>query len=213
MHISFIADKYMPSTTRLTIGRYRHQVFVQGLQWKLPAVDDIERDEFDVASAMHVLVYDDAGALIGYARLLPTTQPYLLGTHFPHLVDGGLLPCSRFVWELSRFAASDVANVVDGDWPPVQSQVGERLLREAIRFVASQGGRQIVFCTTVAIERLAMHRGFDVERLGPPHYDGNDWLVAARIHCNQLTIGANVKAGVPTLKPAHPTSQAAPVFA
>ena len=68
MHISFIADKFMPNTTRQAIGKYRHQVFVKELQWELPAAGEIEQDEFDVESAVHVLARGEHGGLVGVGR-------------------------------------------------------------------------------------------------------------------------------------------------
>ncbi|MEO8153328.1 MAG: acyl-homoserine-lactone synthase [Rhizobacter sp.] len=191
----------MPSTTRVAIGRYRHQVFVQTLQWKLPSEGEVEQDEFDVASAVHVVASDAESEIVGYARLLPTTQNYLLGTHFPHLIDGGQPPSSPDIWELSRYAAFDMSCAVAGRCPSMQTRVGKRLLLGATRYVASQGGRQIVFCTTAAIERLALRWGVDIERLGSAQFDGNDWLVAARIHCNQRTNDALVDVRGPTPSP------------
>lgn len=213
MHISFIADRFMPSTTRLLVGTYRHQVFVQGLQWDLPAQAGIEQDDFDVAAAVHVLVRGDDGALVGYARLLPTTQRYLLATHFPQLIESGQPVRSPFVWELSRYAASDPTRGNDTGGLLVQTRVGKRLLLEATRFVTSQGGHEIVFCTTVPIERLALRWGVDIERLGTPHHDGHDWLVGARIHCNQRTSDALVETQSAATAPPQRSHQAEPAFA
>lgn len=209
MHISFIADKFMPNTTRQAIGKYRHQVFVKELQWELPAAGEIEQDEFDVESAVHVLARGEHGGLVGYARLLPTTQSYLLATHFPQLVDGGKPVRSPFVWELSRYAASDVSCSAATRSLQMQTRVGKRLLLEATRYVESQGGHQIVFCTTLAIERLAQRWGVDIERLGPAQHDGSEWLVGARIHCNPRTRAALSERR--THAPAHaPTFTASP---
>lgn len=213
MHISFIADRFMPNTTRQAIGKYRHQVFVQKLQWELPALGDIEQDEFDVDSAVHVLARDDNGAVIGYARLLPTTQNYLLATHFPQLVEGGKPVRSPFVWELSRYAASDVSCGAATRSLQMQTRVGKRLLLEATRYVASQGGLQIVFCTTLAIERLAQRWGVDIERLGRAQHDGHEWLVAARIHCNQRTHDALTESRPRPPAPIHSPSHALPALA
>ena len=213
MHISFIADRFMPSTTRQAIGRYRHQVFVRSLQWELPATGDIELDEFDVESAVHVLARGEHGAVVGYARLLPTTQNYLLATHFPQLIEGGKPVCSPFVWELSRYAASDVSCGAATRSLQMQTRVGKRLLLEATRFVESQGGRQIVFCTTLAIERLAQRWGVDIERLGPALHDGHEWLVGARIHCNQRTHGALAESRPRAPAPTPSSSHALPALA
>lgn len=213
MHISFIADKFMPSTTRQAIGRYRHKVFVKELHWELPAEGEIEQDEFDVESAVHVLARGEHGALVGYARLLPTTQNYLLATHFPKLVDGGKPVHSPFVWELSRYAASDVSCGAATRSLQMQTRVGKRLLLEVTRFVESQGGCQIVFCTTLAIERLAQRWGVDIERLGPTRHDGHAWLVAARIHCNQGTHGALTESRPLPPAPTNSSSLAVPALA
>ncbi len=213
MHISFIADKFMPSATRQAIGNYRHHVFVKELHWELPAEGEIEQDEFDVESAVHVLARGEHGALVGYARLLPTTQNYLLATHFPQLFDGDKPVRSPFVWELSRYAASDVSCGAATRSLQMQTRVGKRLLLEATRFVASQCGSQIVFCTTLAIERLAQRWGVDIERLGPAQHVGHEWLVAARIHCNQRTHGALTESRPRPSAPTHSPSHALPALA
>lgn len=202
MQITHIADKALPLLARRAIGRYRHQVFIQSLQWDLPTDGEHEHDEFDAASAMHLIAQDDDAHLIGYARLLPTTQAYLLGTHFSHLIEGGVAPSSPFVWELSRYAACAVGEPAPS--AALQARVGKKLLLEAVRFVALHGGDEIVFCTTVAVERLAVRWGVDIERMGTAQHDGQNWLVAARIHCNDRTYAALLDKPTPLLRPRRP---------
>lgn len=202
MQITHIADKALPLQARRAIGRYRHQVFIQSLQWDLPTDGEHEHDEFDATSAMHLIAQDDEADLIGYARLLPTTQAYLLGTHFSHLIEGGVAPCSPFVWELSRYTASAVNQATPS--ASLQTRVGKKLLLEAVRFVALHGGDEIVFCTTVAVERLAIRWGVDIERMGTAQHDGQNWLVAARIHCNERTYAALLEKRAPVLRPRQP---------
>lgn len=209
MQITPIADKALPPQARRAIGRYRHQVFIQSLQWDLPTDGQHEHDEFDVASATHLLAQDDEAELIGYARLLPTTEAYLLGTHFSHLIEGGVAPSSPFVWELSRYAACAVNQPAAS--AAQQTRVGKKLLLEAVRFVALHGGDEIVFCTTVAVERLAVRWGVDIERMGAAQHDGQNWLVAARIHCNDRTYAALLEKRAPVLRPRQPACAPAPL--
>lgn len=174
----------MPLRMRRAIARYRHRVFVQSLQWQLPAEDEHEQDEFDTAGAMHIVAHVEDCAVIGYVRLLPTTQPYLLATHFRHLLDGNRPPSVPTVWELSRFAASKGLGVAE------QTRVGKRVLLEAVRFVMARGCQRLVFCTTVSIERLAQCWGVDIRRLGPPQPSAGGLLLAACIECNKRTLSA-----------------------
>ncbi|MEQ7874244.1 acyl-homoserine-lactone synthase [Sphingomonas sp. ASV193] len=80
----------------------RKQVFVDLLRWDLPVLDGrFEVDEFDDRHAVYLIVSDRDGGHLGSARLLPTTRPYLLATHFPSLCAS--LPCAPDSWEITRF--------------------------------------------------------------------------------------------------------------
>src|SRR4051812_25521374 len=90
------------------IFSYRYSVFVERLKWTLPdAGAGLEVDQFDRDSTYHVSLRD-ASATVGYARLLPTTEPYLLSEVFPELMNGIEIPRSPDVWELSRFCSFDL---------------------------------------------------------------------------------------------------------
>lgn len=67
---------------------YRHQVFIERLGWELDSIDGLERDQFDRPDTVYVVSRDENGTVTGCARLLPTTQPYLLGDVFPQLLNG-----------------------------------------------------------------------------------------------------------------------------
>ncbi len=190
MQIRIIEDSQLSTATRELLARYRYRVFVESLGWQLAADDGMEADEFDVAHAVHVLALTRSGAMTGYARLLPTTRPYLLATHFPQLLGGAEAPNSPQTWELSRYAACDVRGAEHIGSGPTQTLVGKRVLLEAARYVAARGGREMVFCTTAPIERLAGRWGVDIRRLGRAWHDGTQRLVAAMIQCNRWTFDA-----------------------
>src|ERR1700733_12717169 len=83
------------------IAYYRHKVFIERLGWQLNTHGGHEIDQFDRPHTVYVVVQDDAQNIIGCARLLPTTRPYLLGDIFPHILNGLAPPRSPEVWELS----------------------------------------------------------------------------------------------------------------
>ncbi len=194
MHIARIADEEMSPVTRSAAYAYRYEVFVKSLHWQLPCETGREQDEFDVPPATHLMAYEQSGSLVGYARLLPTTHAYLLATHFAHLLNGALPPSSAAIWELSRFAATEIppcGNAIEGGADPVrQTLIGKLLLLEAIRFVKTRGCQQLLFCTTVGIERLAHRWGVEIGRVGAPQRSEAGLLIAARIECSDKTIRA-----------------------
>ncbi|MHA7237326.1 N-acylhomoserine lactone synthase BspI3, partial [Burkholderia pseudomallei] len=99
----------LPPHVQTDLGAYRYDVFVRRLGWTIAghSLDEhAEWDEFDGPSTIHVVALDDAREICGYARLLPTTGPYLLRDVFAHLLGSSPAPQSPAVWEMSRFAAS-----------------------------------------------------------------------------------------------------------
>ena len=77
------------------VANYRHKVFVEQLGWQLQAIDNAEQDQFDRCDTIYVATRDKQGNISGCARLLPTTQPYLLGDVFPQLLNGMPHPIHR----------------------------------------------------------------------------------------------------------------------
>ncbi len=62
---------------------YRYRVFVEYLGWELNCPNNEELDQFDKVDTAYVVAQDRESNIIGCARLLPTTQPYLLGNISP----------------------------------------------------------------------------------------------------------------------------------
>lgn len=176
MQLRCLADQDLSPALRSAIALYRYQVFVEQMGWELPCAAGCEQDEFDVAGATHVVAFATDGRIVGYGRLLPTTQRYLLETHFSALIHGAPPPCTAAVWELSRFTSSDPQGS-----SAQEVQVGKLVLLAAMRFVATRGGESLVCCTTVAIERLSNRWGVPMGRLGPPQRMGDFLLVAGQI--------------------------------
>jgi len=150
------------------VSRYRHEVFVKKLGWSLKSFDGAELDQFDRPDTVYVVAQDAQGQVNGCARLLPTNQPYLLSEVFPQLMNGLEPPRSSCVWELSRFAAIDFNNQANSLGGQAISPIALELLREAITYVASRGGRRLISVSPVGVERLLCSAGICAQRVGPP---------------------------------------------
>ena len=163
------------------LGTYRRQVFVEILGWDLPSLVGFEQDQFDRPDTVYVVAKSDDGAIAGCARLLPTTEPYLLSEVFPELLNGQPAPRSATVWELSRFAAVDVGSATPVRPGQLSSPIAVALLRAAIRAAACRGARCLITVSPVGIERLLRHAGFQAHRAGPPVVVGGSPLFACWI--------------------------------
>ena len=151
------------------LARYRHRVFVETLGWPLQAREDgLELDKFDRDDTVYVVARNAIDEVVGTARLLPTSRPYLLGEVFPQLLHGQPLPSTPEVWELSRFAAVDFNAASTTPMRQVSSPVAVDLMRETMRVAAKLGAERLITFTSVGAERLLRKGGARVHRAAPP---------------------------------------------
>lgn len=166
------------------IYHLRCQAFRERLNWEVDVVDGRERDRYDDLHPVHVMVRD-AGHVLGCARLLPTTGPYMLKDTFPQLLVGVPAPVSASIWEISRFAVVKQARI-----GLHFTMLPAALIRQIARFALLNHIHEYVFVTTVAFERLAVRLGVHLERLGPPLQMGIEKSVALRVFMDEQTIRA-----------------------
>lgn len=167
------APKALPVGLYEQAARYRQQVFVERLGWKLQTSQGMEADQFDRPDTVYVVAQNHKAEIVGCARLLPTNRPYLLGEIFPQLLNGLSVPCSSDVWELSRFAAGRLDDAKEETanrslLNPMLSPIAEPLLREAIRCVAVHGAKRLITVSPLGVERLLRRAGIEARRAGPP---------------------------------------------
>jgi N-acyl-L-homoserine lactone synthetase len=165
------------------MGDYRHRVFIKKLGWQLRCEDGLEYDQFDRDDTFYVIATGDDGDVVGTARLLPTTRPYLLDTVFPQLLHGFAPPRSENVWELSRFAAVDFKAARTSAMSQFSSPVAVGLLRASLECAAALGARQLVTVSPLGVERLLSRSGFRVHRAAPPVLVEGTPLFACWIDC------------------------------
>ena len=150
------------------VARYRHKVFVEKLGWQLQCEDALEYDQFDRDDTLYVVVQGDHGDIVGTARLLPTSQPYLLGEVFPQLLHGLPPPCSDEVWEISRLAAVDFNAKFTSPTKSSASPIMVGLLNASLACAGAHGAKKLVSVSPVGIERLLYRAGFVMHRMGAP---------------------------------------------
>lgn len=168
MHMLSGQSAQLPVGVAKALSVYRHKVFVEMLGWQLDTPPGIEQDQFDREDTVYIVSRDAEERITGCARLLPTTQPYLLGEVFPQLLNGLPAPNSPEVWELSRFAAVDFQGPTGTAGGQFISPLALELLREAIHCAAQLGAKTIITVSPVGIERILRNAGFHAHRAGPP---------------------------------------------
>lgn len=151
------------------LGRYRHQVFIEKLGWDVVStsrVCDQEFDQFDHPQTRYIVAMGRQG-ICGCARLLPTTDAYLLKEVFAYLCSE-TPPSDPSVWELSRYAASAA------DDP----QLAMKIFWSSLQCAWYLGASSVVAVTTTAMERYFLRNGVILQRLGPPQKVKGETLVA-----------------------------------
>lgn len=183
--------------------RDRKRVFVDRLGWKVNVVDDqYEIDQFDTGSAVYLVVHDAVNPHLGSVRLLPTTQPHILGSMFPNLCDADV-PVGDDVWEITRLCTTPgLANA-----RPVREAISLALTE----FALLTGIRQYTLVTHLAYLSQLIAIGWDCEPLGMPAPDADGKMVGAlSINITPATLTllrSQIDMNVPVLR--WPTAAAA----
>lgn len=163
---------------------YRHKVFVEKLGWQLNCHDLLENDQFDRPDTVYVIAKNENDDIVGIARLLPTTQPYLLGDVFPELLNGVQPPASNDIWELSRFAAVDFHAQHTTATGVFSSPLTVELLHASIQCARSHGAKRLITVSPVGVERLIRKLGLQARRAGPPMVTNHQSVCAYWIELN-----------------------------
>ncbi len=160
---------------------FRHEVFVKRLGWALGGAQGRETDRYDSEDAKYIVMtrIDGRDRVTGSARLLPTTQPYMLPDLFPQLLGGCPAPRDSKVWELSRFATS-VRATGDGRVLSLSDRTLE-LLNLVFELARRHDVARLLLVTSIGIERLMLRAGLSAHRLAPPATVDGELCVAVSI--------------------------------
>jgi acyl homoserine lactone synthase len=146
--------------------RLRARIFCGRLAWKVRCRSGLEIDQFDELSPTYVLCLDRSDAVIGCARLLPTTGDTMLESVFPQLLEMAHLPTNHRMIESSRFC-------VDTNTATEREQAGLHsatlaMFAGIVEWSILNGYREIVTATDVRLERILRRAGWSLSRLGSP---------------------------------------------
>ncbi|UWQ34603.1 hypothetical protein K3555_09005 [Leisingera sp. M527] len=149
--------------------RQRHALFAEELAWDVPRSSQIERDQYDRAETVYVLI-EEGGRLTAYARLLPTTASVNYGSAaFSYLVRDACLgklpgipsdilegqdpPRSDGIWEMTRVEAQGKKSLV-------------ALFEATNAFLVSRGAHSAITFTRRSFAGILNKLGFRTEILG-----------------------------------------------
>jgi N-acyl-L-homoserine lactone synthetase len=180
MSVAWGKRETLPATLLEASAAYRHAVFVQALGWDLTSRDGQEQDQYDGPDAIYGIALDERSNITGFARLLPTTRPYLLADVFPQLLDGAAPPRSETIWEVSRFASVELSAGKEPCGGQFSAPRTRELVQSTLACAARLGAEQLISVSPFGIARLL--RAFGVEaRAGQAHRVDGRVLVACRI--------------------------------
>ncbi|TFH92845.1 acyl-homoserine-lactone synthase [Vibrio ouci] len=173
MKYVFATQRELCAQGRKAFFKYRHKVFINHLGWDLDLTQhcidqELEIDQFDGDDTLYVISKNTHDEIVGCARLLPTTQPYLLEEVFPELLGSGTAPKANDVWELSRFACIDFNQPVSNGKALNQTQRAITLFLLTVEAAKQHGAKHFVTVSPLGIEKMLKREGFSVSRFAPP---------------------------------------------
>lgn len=163
--------------------RLRHAVFVEEMGWEnLRRADGREIDRFDTDDIVEMVVEVD-GAVVGYQRLLPTMQPYLLSDVYPHLCDEAP-PRDPALYEWTRFAVAKEHRGEGRSLGPVALDLVTSFVEWGL---ASGVNAVVVEMSPVQLLRFVTCR-FRTYPLGVAHQIGGEEIIAIRAAFDERTL-------------------------
>jgi N-acyl-L-homoserine lactone synthetase len=160
----------LPSAHRL-----RHRIFIGRQKYAVSSHRGMEWDQFDTPAAVYMLWRDEAKQARAIARLIPTSQPYMIQQLWPELITDGELPSRDDVWEITRFG-------IDRDLDRERrARVFGELFCALGEFGLKTGISAYIFVTSAALIDSALRgAGVAVQQLGKLTQCGRPPMIAAR---------------------------------
>jgi len=187
MHVAAYLSSQLDPELRVALGIYRRRVFIERLGWSLTAPDGLEFDQFDGLRTVYLIAREPDGAIVGCARLLPTTGPYLLRCVFAQLLDGAPAPDSAAIMELSRFAAMDLRRSQGSQLE--SATLASELMNAVLHYARERSVSSLVAVSSRSVQALLRRAGFHAHRgRVSERFDGH-WINACWIPTQQLMPG------------------------
>lgn len=172
IHIVTLENRSRFYRELMDMHRQRKEVFVDQMRWPLTCEEGIEIDDFDTDAAIYLLQYDETQRLRVSARMLPTDQPHLLDTVFPHLCEEAV-PRGHDIWEATRFCPAPDIETPNEKHALLGSTIAG-ILEAGLLF----GVSAVTFVASGALKPLALAAGWDARALGTSVRHGRERLTA-----------------------------------
>ena len=168
----------------------RKEVFVDLLGWQLPVLaGEFELDQFDNEDARYLILSEPDGTHLASARLLPTTRPHLLDSHFAELSDGPV-PRGHAIYEITRFC-------LDRDLTAsARRDARDQLVRGLVAFALDNHIATYTGVAEPAWLRQILAFGWDARALGATRLLQGMRLAALRIEITPDTPARLDRAGI-----------------
>lgn len=168
----------------------RKKVFVDLLQWDLPVLAGrYELDQFDHPDAQYLILSATDGAHLASARLLPTTGPHLLDSHFADLTDEPI-PHGPTVYEITRFCLDRTLTAIQ------RREARDRLVRSLVDFALENRITTYTGVAEPAWLRQILTFGWSARALGTVKAINGMLLAALRIEIATDTHARLDRAGI-----------------
>ena len=159
-----VIDKHLAPDNRrrlATMFADRKLQFVDFFGWDVRVVEDrYEIDQFDGPQAVYIVAVDGEDRHQASLRMLPSTQPHLLGTLFPHLCPGGV-PVGERIWESTRLCLPRRHGAAR------RLELRNRLISAMVDFALDRGIERITGIVPEGFRKLVLTMGWHAEPLGP----------------------------------------------
>ncbi|AYG64215.1 MULTISPECIES: acyl-homoserine-lactone synthase [Rhizobium] len=153
------------------IWRFRHQQFVERFGWEaLRRSDGREIDQFDHEQALHLVLFCE-DAVVGYSRLLPTTEPHLLSDIYPHIMNGQAWPRAPEIYEWTRCVAAEGAGLIN------HIPASHVLMTGVMEFCLVAGITSLIVETHPKLVDLLISTGWEVTKLSLPSVLGQELIM------------------------------------
>ncbi|SEP36985.1 acyl-homoserine lactone synthase [Rhizobium tibeticum] len=144
------------------IWRFRREQFVERLGWEaLRRSDGLEIDQFDHDRALHLALFCE-DTIVGYSRLLPTTEPHLLSDVYPQIMNGRTWPRSPEIFEWTRCVVAEGEILING------IPASHVLMTGVMEFCLVAGITSMIVETHPRLVELLTSTGWRVTQLGLP---------------------------------------------
>lgn len=159
-----IVEKYLEAGNRRLVESMfadRKRLFVDLYGWDVPVIEGrFEIDQFDTAETLYIIYADAAGEHEASIRLMPTTQPHMLGELFAELCPHGV-PVGLTIWESTRLCLPQRHGVAR------RRELRNMLISAMVDFALERGITCLTGVLPEAFRKEVLAMGWAAEPLGP----------------------------------------------